>query len=70
MVRKSTTLAVLLLGLTMASGRASAQAAEDAFGVWLNPEDQSNVELHKCGEGLCAKITKVAGRHSNRRKEP
>jgi uncharacterized protein (DUF2147 family) len=70
MVRKSTTMAVLVLGLTMASGRASAQAAEDAFGVWLNPEDKSNIELHKCGEGLCARITKLADAHATDAKNP
>lgn len=41
-------------------GPAGAQSADDAFGVWLNPENGSNVEFYKCGgEGLCAKITKV-----------
>ena len=38
----------------------AAQAAEDAVGVWLNPENQSNVEFYRCGEGLCGKITKLA----------
>ena len=45
MLRISIATAAVLLGLAMASGRASAQAAEDAFGVWLNPENQSNVEF-------------------------
>jgi uncharacterized protein (DUF2147 family) len=70
MVRKSTTLAAVLLGLSMASGPASAQAAEDAFGVWLNPENQSNVEFYKCGEGLCAKITKVSDGQKTDDKNP
>jgi uncharacterized protein (DUF2147 family) len=50
----------LIIGLAMASSEAAAQAAEDAIGVWLNPENQSNVEFYRCGEGLCAKITKLA----------
>jgi uncharacterized protein (DUF2147 family) len=46
--------------LAMTGSKAAAQAAEDAVGVWLNPENQSNVEFYKCGEGLCGKITKLA----------
>jgi len=37
-------------------GAASAQKAEDAFGVWLNPENGTNIEMYKCPAGLCAKI--------------
>jgi uncharacterized protein (DUF2147 family) len=48
------------LAASMASGDVMAQAAEDAVGLWLNPENQSNVEFYKCGEGLCGKITKLA----------
>ena len=60
----------LLLGLSMAGGPALAQTAEDAFGVWLNPENQSNVEFYKCGEGLCAKITKVSDGQKTDDKNP
>ena len=49
----------LLIGLAMTSSEVAAQTAEDAVGVWLNPENQSNIEFYKCGEGLCGKITKV-----------
>lgn len=49
--------AALAMGLAMAP--AAAQKAEDAFGVWLNPENGSNIEFYKCGADLCAKITKV-----------
>jgi uncharacterized protein (DUF2147 family) len=45
--------AALLLGTA-----AFAQTAEDAFGVWLNPENKSQTEFYKCGDGLCAKIVK------------
>ena len=38
---------------------ASAQTAEDAFGVWRHPENGSHVEMAKCGDGLCAKVVKV-----------
>jgi uncharacterized protein (DUF2147 family) len=38
---------------------ASAQKAEDAIGVWRNPENGSNVEFYRCGEGLCGRIAKV-----------
>lgn len=53
-------LAGLMIGLTLASSEVAAQAAEDAVGIWLNPENQSNVEFYKCGDGLCGKITKLA----------
>jgi len=38
---------------------ARAQTAEDAFGVWRHPENGSQVEMYKCGDGLCAKIIKI-----------
>lgn len=60
MVRIATLSAGLLLALSMASSDVAAQAAEDAVGVWLNPENQSNVEFYRCGESLCGKITKLA----------
>ena len=70
MMRILAVAAVVLMALAMAVGHASAQAAEDAFGVWLNPENQSNVEFYKCGEGLCAKITKVADGQKTDDKNP
>ena len=70
MLRISIATAAVLLGLAMASGRVSAQAAEDAFGVWLNPENQSNVEFYRCGEGLCAKVTKVSDGQKTDDKNP
>jgi uncharacterized protein (DUF2147 family) len=45
--------------MTTAGFMARAQNAEDAFGVWRHPENGSNVEIYKCGDGLCAKIVKV-----------
>ena len=47
-----------------------AQTAEDAFGVWLNPENKSHTEFYKCGDGLCAKITKVADGQKTDDKNP
>ena len=44
-------------GLVLATA-AYAQTAEDAYGVWLNPENKSHTEFYKCGDGLCAKIVK------------
>ena len=70
MPRISIATAAVLLGLAMASARASAQAAEDAFGVWLNPENQSNVEFYRCGDGLCAKVTKVSDGQKTDDKNP
>ena len=69
-MRKIAIVATLLLAVWAASGVALAQTAEDAFGVWLNPENQSNVEFYRCGEGLCAKITKVSDAQKTDDKNP
>ncbi len=69
MTRISTAAASLLL-LALAGGAASAQTADDAFGVWLNPENKSNVEFYKCGDGLCAKITKAVDGQTTDDKNP
>ena len=47
-----------------------AQTAEDAFGVWQNPENKSHTQFYKCGEGLCAKIIKVADGQKTDDKNP
>jgi uncharacterized protein (DUF2147 family) len=47
-----------------------AQTADDAFGVWLNPENGSNVEFYRCGDGLCAKLTKVTDGQKTDDKNP
>lgn len=36
-----------------------AQTADDAIGVWENPENKSHTQFYKCGEGVCGKIVKV-----------
>src|SRR5688572_15183582 len=51
----------LVAGAALAlAATAYAQTAEDAFGVWENPENKSHTEFYKCGAGLCAKIVKIA----------
>lgn len=51
---------LMLAGLTLAfAGHAQAQSAEDAFGVWLHPDNGSHIRISKCGGGLCATIVKV-----------
>jgi uncharacterized protein (DUF2147 family) len=47
-----------------------AQTAEDAFGVWENPENKSQTEFYKCGEGVCAKIVKVVDGQKTDDKNP
>ena len=60
-----------VLVLALACGPASAQSADDAFGLWLNPENGSNIEFYKCGgEGLCAKVTKVTDGQKTDDKNP
>jgi uncharacterized protein (DUF2147 family) len=53
-------LLLALLAFALLSPSASAQKAEDAIGVWRNPENGSNVEFYRCGAGLCGKIVKVS----------
>ena len=57
----------LLVGLVP---MALAQTADDAFGVWKHPENGSHVEMYKCGDGLCAKIVKVADGQKTDDKNP
>ena len=56
---------VLVLGTA-----AYAQTAEDAFGVWLNPENGSHTEFYKCGDGVCGKIVKVTDGQKTDDKNP
>jgi uncharacterized protein (DUF2147 family) len=67
---KTSTATAALLALAFAGGIAFAQTAEDAFGTWLNPDDKSNIELYKCGEGLCAKISKLVDAKAVDEKNP
>jgi uncharacterized protein (DUF2147 family) len=59
-----------LLALSLATASATAQKAEDAVGVWLNPDNGSNVEFYKCGEGVCGKIVKVTDGQTTDDKNP
>ena len=63
----STAVAVTVTALGAA---AYAQTAEDAVGVWLNPENKSQTEFYKCGSGLCAKIVKVVDGQKTDDKNP
>ena len=38
---------------------AFAQTADDVFGQWTDPDTGGGIEISKCGEALCAKISKV-----------
>jgi uncharacterized protein (DUF2147 family) len=59
-----------LVALSLAGAPASAQKAEDAIGVWLHPENGSNVEFYKCGESVCGKIVKVVDGQKTDDKNP
>ena len=60
-----------VMALALACGSACAQSAEDAFGLWLNPENGSNIEFYKCGgDGLCARLTKVTDGQQTDDKNP
>ena len=55
-MRLSAPLSAAVAALLLTAGAAHAQKAEDAFGVWLNPENGTNIEMYKCAPGLCAKV--------------
>jgi uncharacterized protein (DUF2147 family) len=65
-----TTAAAGLLALLLGAGSAAAQKAEDALGVWLNPDNGSNVEFYKCGDGVCGKIVKITDGQKTDDKNP
>jgi uncharacterized protein (DUF2147 family) len=61
----------LVAGAAMALAVAAyAQTAEDAFGVWENPENKSHTEFYKCGDNVCAKIVKVVDGQTTDDKNP
>jgi uncharacterized protein (DUF2147 family) len=47
-------------GTLVFAGVVFAQAAEDAFGEWLNTANKAKIELYKCGNNLCGKLLSVA----------
>ena len=49
---------------------AYAQTAEDAVGVWENPENKSHTEFYKCGDSVCARIVKVVDGQKTDDKNP
>ena len=60
-------IAAAAIGLT---APATAQTADDAFGIWRHPENGSHVETYKCGADLCAKIVKVTDGQKTDDKNP
>lgn len=65
--------AFMLVGASLlGTDPVSAQAAEEAFGTWRHPDNGSLINVYKCGEGLCAKVTKVAdpGRKDDKNPDP
>lgn len=49
---------------------AYAQTADDAMGVWENPENKSHTEFYKCGPGVCAKLVRVVDGQKTDDKNP
>ena len=70
MMKSMTVVAASLLALALAGTSAAAQKAEDAVGTWLHPDNGSNVEFYKCGEGVCGKIVKVTDGQQTDDKNP
>jgi uncharacterized protein (DUF2147 family) len=65
-----TTLAAVVATAMVLGTVAYAQSAEDAIGVWQNPENQSHTEFYKCGAGICGKIVKVVDGQKTDDKNP
>lgn len=62
---------ILVAGAAVAlAAAAHAQTAEDAFGVWQNPENKSHTQFYKCGSGVCGKIVKVVDGQKTDDKNP
>jgi uncharacterized protein (DUF2147 family) len=66
---KTTTLVAAGAALALA-GVAHAQSADDALGVWENPENKSHTEFYKCGAGVCGKIVRVVDGQKTDDKNP
>ena len=62
--------AVVFSVAALSAGDVRAQTAEEAFGVWENPDNKSHVQMFKCGEGLCAKIVKAVDAQKTDDKNP
>ena len=66
---KTTTLVAAGAALALA-GVAYAQSADDALGVWENPENKSHTEFYKCGAGVCGKIVRAVDGQKTDDKNP
>lgn len=56
--------------LLLAGDPGIAQSAEDVFGVWRHPENESRVEMFHCGDALCARIVSIADDQKTDHKNP
>jgi uncharacterized protein (DUF2147 family) len=61
---------LLVAGAMALAAAAHGQTAEDALGVWENPENKSHTEFYKCGDSVCAKIVKVVDGQKTDDKNP
>jgi uncharacterized protein (DUF2147 family) len=66
---KTTTLVAAGTALALA-GVAYAQSADDALGIWENPENKSHTQFYKCGAGVCGKIVKAVDGQKTDDKNP
>ena len=66
---KARTLVAAGAALALAT-TAYAQNADDALGVWENPENKSHTQFYKCGEGVCARIVRVVDGQKTDDKNP
>ena len=63
-------LAAGIAALALIATPVLAQTAEDAIGVWVNPENKSHTEFYKCGDGVCGKIVKAVDGQKTDDKNP
>jgi uncharacterized protein (DUF2147 family) len=63
--------ALVAAGAALAlAATAYAQSADDAVGVWENPENKSHTQFYKCGDGVCAKIVRAVDGQKTDDKNP
>jgi uncharacterized protein (DUF2147 family) len=61
---------LLAAGAVALAATAYAQTADDALGVWENPENKSHTEFYKCGAGVCGKIVRAVDGQKTDDKNP
>lgn len=60
----------LAAAIGLHAAAAAGQAADDAFGTWKHPENDSQIEIYPCRGGLCARIVATSDAQKFDHKNP